>query len=208
MNPVAAAPLLIVLSAPSGAGKTTLANGLLAQDARIARAITCTTRAPRPGEQDGVDYYFLTLEIFERKVQAGEFLEHATVHGNRYGTLKAEVLGKFRAGQDVLLNIDVQGAASVRAEVEKNPELREALVTVFLTAPSVAVLEERLKKRAQDAPEVIQRRLAEAKRELARWREFQYLILSSTIEEDLRRMQAIVAAERLRQHRSRPPVVE
>jgi guanylate kinase len=208
MNPVAAAPLLIVLSAPSGAGKTTLANGLLAQDARIARAITCTTRAPRPGEQDGVDYYFLTLEIFERKVQAGEFLEHATVHGNRYGTLEAEVLGKFRAGQDVLLNIDVQGAASVRAEVEKNPELREALVTVFLTAPSVAVLEERLKKRAQDAPEVIQRRLAEAKRELARWREFQYLILSSTIEEDLRRMQAIVAAERLRQHRSRPPVVE
>lgn len=208
MNPRAATPLLIVLSAPSGAGKTTLANGLLAHDSRIRRAITCTTRAPRPGERDNVDYYFLTPDAFEQKVRAGEFLEHATVHGHRYGTLKKEVLDKFRAGHDVLLNIDVQGAASVRAEAEKNPELGRALVTVFVAVPSVTVLEERLKKRAQDPAEVIARRLAEARRELARWREFQYLIVSATIEEDLRRMQAIVAAERLRQHRVPPPGME
>lgn len=197
--------LLIVLSAPSGAGKTTICNGLLAGDPRILRAVTCTTRPPRPGERDGVDYHFLTPEVFEQKVQAGEFLEHAQVFGNRYGTLKAEVLGKFRQGHDVLLNIDVQGAESIRAAAEQDADLARALVSVFLCAPSVAVLEKRLHNRGQDAPEVIQRRLLEARNEMAHWRRFQYLILSGTVEDDLRRMQAIVAAERLRAHRATAP---
>jgi guanylate kinase len=207
MNDADASSLLIVISAPSGAGKTTLCNGLLAADPHITRAITCTTRPPRPGERDGVDYYFLAAGEFARRADAGEFLEHATVFGNRYGTLKAEVLKRFQAGQDVLLNIDVQGADSVRAAAAIHPRLARALVTVFVTPPSLAELESRLRKRAQDAPEVIARRLAAARSELAHWDKFEYVILSASIPEDLQRMQAIVTAERLRQSRIRPPVI-
>src|SRR6266404_1195325 len=114
-------PLLIVISAPSGGGKTTLCQQLLAARPNVTRAITCTTRAPRPGEQDGVDYYFLDASSFLKRVQAGNFLEHATVYGNSYGTLKAEVLGKLRQGRDVLLNVDVQGAATIHERAKEDP---------------------------------------------------------------------------------------
>src|SRR5215469_13600090 len=140
-------PLLILISAPSGGGKTTLCQRLLAARPNMTRAITCTTRAPREGERDGVDYYFLNAESFLKRVQSGNFLEHATVYGNSYGTLKSEVLGRMRHGQDVLLTVDVQGAATIREKAQEDPELRRALISVFLTPPSVAVLEERLKKR-------------------------------------------------------------
>ena len=113
----------------------------------MTRAITCTTRAPRPGEKDGVDYYFLDAGTFLKRVQAGNFLEHATVHGNSYGTLKSEVLGKLRQGLDVILNVDVQGAATIRAASKEDSELEKVLVTVFLAPPSLKVLEERLLKR-------------------------------------------------------------
>src|ERR1044071_7691035 len=114
--PVAAAiPLLVVLSAPSGTGKTTLCDQVLAKRPNMARAITCTTREPRTDECDGEDYYFLEAGDFLKRVQAGNFLEHATVYGNSYGTLKSEVLNKLRQGRDVLLNVDVQGAASIKA---------------------------------------------------------------------------------------------
>src|ERR1051325_10559303 len=108
-------PLLIVISAPSGGGKTTLCEQLLAVEKQTVRAITCTTRPPRPGETNGLDYYFLDAGDFLKRVQAGNFLEHATVYGNSYGTLKSEVLGKLRQGNDVVLNVDVQGAATIRA---------------------------------------------------------------------------------------------
>ena len=198
-------PLLIVLSAPSGAGKTTLCNGLLAADSGISRAITCTTRPPRPGERADVDYHFLSETEFERRVQADEFLEHAVVHGHRYGTLKQEVLERLRSGLDVILNIDVQGAATVRSRAASDSTLAAALVTVFLTVPSVAVLETRLRSRAQDSEEVIQRRLSAARQEAARWREFDYLIVSGSKEEDLLRLKAIVTAERMRRHRVTAP---
>ena len=199
--------LLIVLSAPSGGGKTTLCNQLIGQRPNITRAITCTTRAPRPGEQDGVDYYFLDAGDFLKRVQAGNFLEHATVYGNSYGTLKSEVLGKLRSGKDVLLAIDVQGAATIRAAAEQDAELRAALVTVFLTPPTLAILEQRLKKRGQDAPAAIQKRMSVARQEVAQWKNFDYLILSGPMAEDTRRMQAIIEAEKLRQTRVAPPEV-
>lgn len=198
-------PLLIVISAPSGGGKTTLCHQLLAANPNLTRAITCTTRSPRPGEKDGVDYCFLDPATFQKRVEAGEFLEHATVYGNRYGNLKAEVLGKLRQGRDVLLSVDVQGVASIRAKAGEEPELKLALLTVFLTPPSLHLLEERLKKRGQDSPETIQKRLAVARQEIAQWRNFDYLIISTSIPDDLRRMQAILEAEKMRARRALPP---
>lgn len=198
-------PLVFVISAPSGGGKTTLCNNLLAAYPNMARAITSTTRAPRGGEHDGVDYYFFSEAEFSRRVAAGEFLEHATVFGNHYGTLKSELLAKLAQGKDVLLNIDVQGAAAVRERAAADADLRGSLVTVFLTPESIATLAERLQRRGTDAPEVVQKRLAVAREEIARWKDFDYLIFSTSIEEDLRRMQAIVAAERMRTTRAKAP---
>ena len=200
--------LLIVVSAPSGAGKTTLCDQVLARCPRVTRAITCTTRAPRETERDGMDYYFLDPATFSRRVQAGAFLEHATVHGRSYGVLKAEVLGRLRQGEEVLLNVDVQGAASVRAAAQRDAELQGALVTVFLAPSSIAVLEERLRKRGTDSQEEIQRRLEVARQELAHWREFDYLIVSASIAEDYRRMAVILEAERLRARRAGRPVFD
>ena len=200
-----AKPLLILISAPSGGGKTTLCQQLLAARPDMTRAITCTTRALRPGEKDGVDYYFFGPPEFERRVQAGEFIEHATVFGRSYGILRSELLDKLRCGRNVLLNVDVQGAATIRDRALADPELKRALVTVFLTPPSIAVLEERLKKRASDAPEEIQKRLGIARKEIAQWKNFDYLLISSTIPEDLRRMQVLVEAEKMRSTRAKAP---
>jgi len=198
-------PLLFVISAPSGGGKTTLCEKLLETRQDMARAITCTTRVPRPGEKDGKDYYFLDAGTFLKRVQAGHFLEHATVYGNSYGTLRGEVLDKLRSGKDVLLNIDVQGAASVRASVEGDEDLKRAFISVFLTPPSAEILEARLKKRGQDSAASIQKRLSVARQEVAQWRHFDYLIISTSIEEDLRRMLAVVDAEKMRRCRAQAP---
>src|SRR5215468_10237734 len=201
-------PLLVLISAPSGGGKTTLCQQLLATQRQMTRAVTCTTRAPRENERDGVDYYFLDAASFLKRVQAGNFLEHATVYGNSYGILKAEVLGKLRQGKDVLLTVDVQGAATVRQRAEEDPELKRALVMVFLTPPSTQVLEGRLRKRGTDSEAEIQKRLNVARQEVAQWKNFDYLIISSTIQEDLRRMIAVVEAEKMRSVRVQAPEFE
>lgn len=200
-----AAPLLILISAPSGGGKTTMCQHLLARHPEMTRAITCTTRAPRAGEREGVDYYFLEDASFQEREQAEQFLEHAVVYGHRYGTLKSEVLGKLRQGRDVLLNVDVQGAATIRKRAQADPELAGALVSVFLTTPSVAILEQRLRKRGTDAPAVIQKRLGVARQEIAQWQNFDYLLLSTTVDEDLRRMLVIVEAEKMKSARAAAP---
>jgi guanylate kinase len=202
---IAAAPLLILISAPSGAGKTTLVNLLLEARPQMTRAITCTTRPPRPGEKDGVDYYFVSAADFLKRLHAGNFIEHATVYGNFYGTLKGELLDKLRAGQDVLLNVDVQGAAAVQAQAAAEPALRNALVTIFLTTASIEILAHRLQKRGADAAAVIQKRLAVARQEISQWKNFDYLIVSGSKEEDLRRTLAIIEAEKMRSSRSVPP---
>jgi len=201
----AASPLLVLISAPSGGGKTTLCHQLLAARPQMTRAVTCTTRPPRAGERDGVDYHFLDADSFRERLQAGNFLEHATVYGNSYGTLKAEVLGKLRQGKDVLLNVDVQGAATIREKAQEDPEFKHALVSVFLTPPSMSIVEARLRKRGTDSEAVIQKRLSVARQEIAHWKHFDYLLLSASIAEDLRRMLAIVEAEKMRSARVHAP---
>jgi guanylate kinase len=198
-------PLLILISAPSGGGKTTLVRQLLRARRNMVRAITCTTRPPRAGEKNGVDYYFLKAADFLTRVQAGNFLEHATVFGNSYGLLKSELLSKLRAGKDVLLNVDVQGAATIREKAKNEPELKDALITIFLTPISLAEIERRLKKRAADAPEEIRKRVAGARHEIVQWRNFDYLLISGSQQEDLRRALAIIEAEKLRVQRAQPP---
>ncbi|HWC59076.1 MAG TPA: guanylate kinase [Verrucomicrobiae bacterium] len=198
-------PLLVLVSAPSGGGKTTLCQQLLATRKDMTRAITCTTRAPRLGEKDGVDYYFLDAESFLKRVQAGNFLEHATVYGYSYGTLKSEVLNKLRQGKDVLLSVDVQGAATIRERAQEDVELKRALISVFLTPPSLAVLEARLRKRGTDSDATIQKRLSVARQEIGQWKNFDYLIISDSIQEDVRRTQCIIEAEKMRSPRAIPP---
>jgi guanylate kinase len=197
--------LLVLISAPSGGGKTTLCQHLLAARPEMTRAVTCTTRPPRAGERDGADYYFLDPGAFLKHVQAGDFLEHATVFGNSYGTFKAEVLGKLQQGKDVLLNLDVQGAATIRKKTREVPELKHALVSVFLTPPSLSIVEARLRWRGTDSPAVIQTRLSLARQEIAHWRYFDYLLLSASIDEDLRRMLTIIEAEKMRSARMQAP---
>jgi guanylate kinase len=201
----APSPLLALISAPSGGGKTTLCQQLLAARPQMTRAVTCTTRPPREGERDGVDYYFLDAASFLKRLQASNFLEHATVYGNSYGILKAEVLGKLRQGKDVLLNVDVQGAATIREKAQEDLELKRALVSVFLTPPTMAIVEQRLRRRGTDSPAVVQRRLSVARQEIAQWKHFDYLLLSASVEEDLRRMLAIVEAEKMRSLRVQAP---
>jgi len=195
-------PLLILISAPSGGGKTTLCHQILARHPGMARAITCTTRPPRPGEVDGRDYYFLHSSAFAQRLAAGGFLEHATVYNHSYGIPRTEVLDKLRHGSDVLLNVDVQGATTVCNRAAKDPELARALVTVFLTPASLGELEARLRRRGADGPAELAKRLSVARQEIAQWPHFQYLIISTTIAEDARQMEAIIEAERLRQCRS------
>jgi len=193
--------LLVVLSSPSGGGKTTLCNRLTEADTNVVRSISCTTRPPRSAEVKDRDYHFLTPDDFEKRVARGEFLEHAQVHGHYYGTLRKTVEDLLAAGRDALLNIDVQGAATVCKLAKADPRLCRALVSVFLMPSSLQLLEQRLRRRGTDDEATIARRLAEARREMARWREYDYVIETGSMEEDYRRMQAILDAERSRSGR-------
>jgi guanylate kinase len=203
-----ASPLLVLISAPSGGGKTTVCQQLLARHPELTRVVTCTTRPPRPGERSGIDYHFLDPAAFERRVEAGEFLEHAQVYAHRYGTLRAAVLDRLRQGRDILLSLDVQGVATILKKAAVDPELARALVTVFLTPLTLAELEARLRKRGTEDELVMQHRLSEARRELACWHAFDYLVISGSMAEDLRRLEVILEAERMRQDRIHAPAWE
>ena len=192
---VARRGVLLVLSSPSGAGKTTLSRELLKADAGIAISVSVTTRRPRPGEVDGRDYIFCDQAAFERMRDAGELLEWASVHGNFYGTPKTAVMDLLAAGKDVLFDIDWQGAQQLK---ERAPE---ELVRVFILPPSAAALEQRLKTRAQDDAAVVARRLAAASAEIAHWAEYEYVIINEDLGVSLAGLRAILAAERLRRSR-------
>lgn len=164
----------------------------------ISRAVTCTTRAPRGNEQDGIDYFFLSHEAFEAGVQNGDFLEHAQVHSNRYGVRHAQVESILAAGKNVLLNLDVQGAATVRKLAATNARIREALVSVFIMPPSVEELHARLTGRGTDAPDEIERRMHVALDEMKRWREYDYCLVSGDREADFSRIRALYTAAKMR----------
>lgn len=178
--------VVLLVSGPAGVGKTTVCEALLKEfSPRLQRAVTATTRAPREGERDGVDYHFLSAEDFEHKVAADDFYEHALVHGRRYGTLKTEVRRRLEAGADLLLNVDVQGAEAFRRAAETDALLAGRLRTVFLAPADLEELRARLSGRGTDSEEEIERRMKVAEDELARSGEYDSCVVSSTKEEDL-----------------------
>jgi len=193
MTPIPRRGILFVVSAPSGAGKTTICNALR-QTPDFVYSVSCTTRNPRPGEIEGEDYCFLTREEFARRVDAGEFLEHASVHGHHYGTLRSTVISHLNQGVDVLLDIDIQGAAAIRACTD--PQIIDALADVFIMPPNREELRHRLLKRATETPEQIEVRLRNAAEEMKSWRLYRYSIISGSVEEDLGKFRAIMRAER------------
>ncbi len=187
--------LLIVLSSPSGAGKTTISRMLLDADPEITMSISATTRPRRPGEAEGVDYAFVDDSEFDRMIGIGEFVEWAPVFGHRYGTPKAPVKAALRDGRDILFDIDWQGTQQLKAA------MGEDLVSIFLLPPSMAELERRLRARGTDNEEVIAERMARADAEISHWPEYEYVLVNRDADECLRQVQAIVAAERLKTRR-------
>ena len=192
--------ILLVVSGPSGSGKTTLCRRL-ADAGEVRYSISCTTRTARPGEVNGRDYHFLSREEFERRLAAGDFLEHAEVHGNLYGSLKSEVLSHLDAGTDVVMDIDVQGAEQVRNCAD--PEIHRGFVDLFVMPPSGKELRARLAGRGTDSEETIALRMTNALDEMRHWSLYTYVLHSSTREEDYSRFLSLVIAERLRVFRIR-----
>ena len=187
--------LMLVLSSPSGAGKTTLSRRLLQTDPDIVMSVSVTTRAPRPNEIDGQDYFFVSPEKFAAMLRAGEFLEHATVFGHQYGTRRAPVMAALEAGKDVLFDIDWQGTQQLKIQA------RDDLASVFVLPPSKAELERRLRIRAQDSEDVVRQRMAKASDELSHWAEYDYLLMNDDIQHAQGKLEEILRVERSRRAR-------
>jgi guanylate kinase len=186
---------MLVLSSPSGAGKTTISRRLLQRDAGITLSVSLTTRPMRPGERDGIDYVFVDAAEFARRVQRGELLEHARVFGNDYGTPRGPVEQALSRGFDVLFDIDWQGTQQLAQAA------RADLVSIFILPPTVADLERRLRTRAQDSDAEVARRMAKASDEMSHWAEYDYIIVNRDIEESVAQVASVLAAERLRRER-------
>ena len=187
--------LMLVLSSPSGAGKTTLSRQLLGNDSQIQLSVSYTTRAKRPGEKDGVDYKFVDTASFRGMIDRGDFLEHARVFDHYYGTPRAPVEAALDSGRDVLFDIDWQGTQQLK---EKG---RDDLVTVFILPPSTRDLERRLITRAQDSPEIVAQRMEKAADEMSHWAEYDYAIINRDIATSLTELKSILTAERLKRER-------
>ena len=193
--------ILFVISAPSGAGKTTIVQGLR-KTGNFFYSVSCTTRAPRAGEIDGEHYHFLSHADFLAKLEAGDFLEHAQVHGDYYGTLREPVLSNLKNGLDVLIDIDTQGAATIRNSGD--PIIRQALADIFIMPPDVEELRRRLMKRGTETAQQIESRLATAMREMELWRDYRYTAVSGSVEEDLANVRNIMSAETFLSRRLTP----
>lgn len=188
--------LLIILSSPSGAGKSTLSRRLLEVDPEMRFSVSATTRPPRPGEQDGRDYFFKSRREFEAMAEAGEMLEYAEVFGNLYGTPRAPVEAATKAGQDVLFDVDWQGGQQIR-----NSPLADSVISIFILPPSIAELENRLRARGQDSGEVVAARMAKSRDEISHWAEYDYVLVNETLSTCEAELRAIIEAERLRRER-------
>ena len=187
--------LLIVLSSPSGAGKTTISRMLMESDDEVTMSVSATTRPKRPGETDDVDYHFVDDAEFDRMIQSGEFVEWAPVFGHRYGTPKNPVKDALRAGRDILFDIDWQGTQQLQAA------MGEDLVTIFILPPSMKELERRLRERGTDSQQVIDERMSRAASEISHWPEYEYVLVNTDADRCLDQVRAIVAAERLKRQR-------
>lgn len=187
--------LMLVLSSPSGAGKTTLSRLLLKADSEIQMSVSVTTRKPRPGEVDGIDYRFVDENEFQRMEQADELLEWAEVFGNRYGTPKGSVEKILQSGGDVLFDIDWQGTQQLQQKAPRD------LVRVFILPPSASVLESRLKNRAQDPPDVVTTRMEKASGEISHWAEYEYIIVNQHQDAALEQIRHVLNAERIKRER-------
>jgi guanylate kinase len=183
--------ILFIISSPSGGGKTSLVRALLEAEPEVRLSVSYTTRAARPGEADGRDYHFVTPPVFERMLEAGEFLESAVIYGNRYGTSQKWIERERAEGHDVLLEIDWQGAQQVR-------RLMRQVVTIFILPPSPEILESRLRGRGQDSEEIITRRLAAARHEIAHVSEYEYVIINEDFNRAAQDLRSIIRAERLK----------
>ncbi|MCQ2397137.1 MAG: guanylate kinase [Lentisphaeria bacterium] len=193
--------LAIILSGPSGAGKSTLVKKVNQWIPGMLFSISCTTRAPRPGETDGVDYHFISQEEFEKGIANGDFLEHANVHGNYYGTPKAPIMDAICNDKTMILDIDIQGARQIRASLETSP-LSQSIEYIFVAPPSLEVLETRLRKRGTETEEVIQKRLKNARTEVQAWQEYQFLVLNDDVEIAARKLESIIRAALCKTHRT------
>lgn len=189
--------IALILSGPSGSGKSSISKEIMKRHPDVAFSISCTTRAPRGTEQDGVDYHFLSREDFRKKIDAGDFIEYAEVHGNYYGTLKSEVVDRVTKGIDVILDIDVQGAAKVHELCKTNEIFRDCAEFVFVAPPSHAELERRLRGRGTDAEEVILKRLKNSILEISRWREYSYLLINDNFANAVEKFNALLLAFRM-----------
>lgn len=189
---------LIVLSGPSGVGKSTLVGKLREELPELEFSISCTTRSPRGTEQHGVEYYFLTREEFDAKRENGEFIESANVFSNSYGTLKSEVLDRLRRGAQVVLDIDVQGALQIRKAAESDDELKRAAIFVMIAPPDLETLKKRLTGRATDSAEQVSQRLAKAQSELQNFRSYDFLVVNDELEKASSDLLAVFRAARTR----------
>jgi guanylate kinase len=187
--------LLLILSSPSGAGKSTLSRMLMAWDPTMRFSISATTRSPRPGEEDGREYYFRSRDEFLAMVKTGEMLEHAEVFGNLYGSPRAPVLAAMEAGIDTVFDIDWQGGQQIAQA------MRDDVVSIFILPPSIAELDRRLRSRAQDSDEVIAGRMAKSRDEISHWAEYDYVLVNDDLDQTFERLKAILTAERLRRER-------
>jgi guanylate kinase len=189
--------MVIVVSGASGTGKSTICGQVRKDMPELGFSVSCTTRSPRDGEKDGVDYYYISKDVFLKRVGNGEFIEYAEVFDNFYGTLRSEVIDQVESGKDVFLDIDIQGALQIQQTALNDPLLKNCCEFIFIVPPSIAELEKRLRGRGTDPEEQIVKRLAKAKHEISFWRSYDYLIINDRLEDAVNEMENLIRSLRL-----------